>query len=310
MSEKNENNRLSKIALAMSLIALLSVIGLIFGSYYFYEERYLVLSNQNIALRAQIVSMLKAKPPQNIERELARIRAELSKGSSARQKSLSGVNYLILIANEKLQFSRDIPGAIASLKMAQQRLSLIEDREFFELKAALNQDLAALLEMSAVDQQVLWGEVGALCELIDKLRLKELGVEIEIAPAKSLTLSNWQNALHSAWNEFKGLIKITRIEQNPIPLTGLIQEQAQLKRELQWLLMQAQWAVLQKNQKIYIGSLQNIEKLVKNYFVENAEEANLFSHLHALEQKNVALFTPDLTKTLQALSQISLEVKE
>lgn len=300
----------SKIALGISIVAILGVIALILGGYYFYEERYVVLSNQNTALRAQMASMLKAKPSQNVERELANIRAELSKASNNRQTSLSEMNYLILIANEKLQLSRDVPGAIASLKMAQQRLSMTADPGFSNLKVALNKDLTALSEMPTFDQQALWEEVGVLSEQIDKLRLKELGAEIEAAPAKPLTLSSWKAALYSAWDEFKGLIKITRIEQNPIPLTGLVQEQAQLKRELQWLVGQAQWAVLQKNQKIYSGSLKNIEKLTKNYFVENAEETDFLAHLHALEQKSVALPTPSLAETLQALSQTSLEAKE
>lgn len=320
MSEKNEINRGSKIALVMSAIAIFGIIVLMLGSYYFYEERYTVLSDQYIALRAQMASMVRAKQSapmpitkemfQNVEKELAEFRAELAKSNNNRPKNLSEVNYLVLIANEKLQFSHDIPGAIATLKMAQQRLSMILDPGFSDLKVALNKDLTALSETPAFDQQALWENVGALSLPIEKLRLKELGIEVEAVPAKPLTLSSWQNALYSAWDEFKSLIRITRIEQNPIPLTGLVQEQAQLKRELQWLIAQAQWAVLQKNQKIYTESLKNIENLVKRYFVENAEETDLLERLNALQAKNVAVSVPSLAETLQALSQTSLDVKE
>lgn len=310
-----------KIALILSALAMFGVITLMFGSYYFYQEDYHILSEQTIALRAQIASMMKAKQAipastvsqealQNMQQELANLRAELIKSNNSRQKLLSDVNYFVMIANEKLEFSHDILGAIAALKMAQQRLLMSVDPNISDLKAALNKDLTALSAVPIVDQQALWGEVGALSTQIDTLKWKELGVDAQTTPAKTMTLSSWQSALYSAWDEFKSLIKITRLEQNPIPLTGLVQEQAQVKRELQWLVAQAQWAVLQKSPQVYIGSLKGIEKLVTAYFVENAEANKLLQQLNVLEQKNIMMSIPSLAETIQALSQTSLEVKE
>lgn len=319
MSEKSETNRSAKIALILSALAIFGVVTLMLGSYYFYEEEYFILNEQTIALRSQIASLIKAKQSvtstvnqetlENMKQELAMLRAELAKTSNNRQKILSDVNTLVLIANEKLQFSHDVSGAITALKMAQQHLLMGAISNVSDLKEALNKDVAALSAIPAFDQQALWEEVGALSTQIDKLKWKELGVVVETSPAKTITLSSWQSALHGAWDEFKSLIKITRIEQNPIPLTGLVQEQAQLKRELQWLVTQAQWAVLQKSPQVYIVSLKNIEKLVKAYFVEDSEENKLLQQLNALAQKNIVVSFPSLTETLQALSA-SLDVKE
>jgi uroporphyrin-III C-methyltransferase len=147
-----------------------------------------------------------------------------------------------------------------------------------------------------------------LSSLIATLRFKILGVNQKLEePAATITMTSWKAALHDSWKELKSLIKVTRIEDNPIPVAFDQQEQAQILRTLQLLNEQTQWAVLQGDSKVYIDTLQTLEKYVKSYFVEDEEQTALIRRIQQLEQQRVEIPVPDIAETLQALSRITIK---
>lgn len=316
----------SGLALFLSIMTSVAVVALMFYAYF--SQQQLADLQEQTHHDAAAVSTLLAQAKHSVgqfetiqaenlrEREaLSTLRQDLER-SQARFVMLRGnrdwvlgeVNYLVFMANERLKAANDIATAVAQLKVADDRLTKLADPSLLPLKTALTNDLAKLMNATIIDKQELWEQVGALSSLIATLRFKILGVNQKPEePATTITMTSWKGALHESWKELKSLIKVTRIEDNPIPVAFDQQEQAQILRTLQLLNEQTQWAVLQGDSKVYIDTLQTLEKYVKSYFVEDEEQTALIRRIQQLEQQRVEIPVPDIADTLQALSRITIK---
>lgn len=318
----------SGLALFLSLLSLVAIVVLVCVAYYF-QKQLLSLQEQTQADK-QAVNTLLSQAKESVEKfeairdanvkenetlktlqqELERSQADFITLRGNRDWVLSEVKYLVFMANERLQSAKDIATAAAQLKVADDRLSTLADPSLSKVKAAIANDMAKLINTEQVDKQALWAEVGSLSDLIAKLQFKTLGASQKTEEINATGLSSWQTALHQSWDEIKDLIKITRIEENPIPLSFTQAEQAQIFRTLQLLNEQAQWAVLQGDSKVYLDSLSMLDKYTKLYFAENTDQTTLLKRIQQLQQQNVHMTTPDITDSLKALSQATTSKKE
>lgn len=229
--------------------------------------------------------------------------------SGSKDWVLSEVNYLVFMANERLRIARDVPTAITQLQAAEEKITMLGDPALWGLKEALAKDIAKLGAQPRVKKQILWEQLNALQPVIAKAPFKTLGNETirqnrsQNAPIDP-NLPGWKKGLWHSWYEFKSLIRITKEAENPIPQALSLQEKAEVIRTMQLMSEQAQWAVLQGESKIYLASLQSLEKWTQDYLAKSPEQQTLFEQIAELKSQAVDSPLADISGTLQALSSI------
>lgn len=255
--------------------------------------------------------LVEQKNLEGLKEQLEHAQAHLIELSGSRDWVLSEANYLAFMANERLQVAQDIPTALIQLETAQKRLRMLGNPAFMGVQEALGKDIGKLQSFDGPNKQELWERIEALVPLLNQLNFKTPSYSEEKKPTtEQQKESTWRSALWRSWEEMKSLIRITRVDTNKIPLALSTQEQAQILRTLQLMFAQAQWAVLQKNSKIFLTSLQSISAWLQEYFVADQEQQILLKKINDLQQIQLDAPVPEISGTLNALSQALIEVSK
>lgn len=228
--------------------------------------------------------------------------------------ALSEANYLVFMANERLKTAQDVPTALTQLEAADQRLNTLGNPALAWVREILAKDIAKLQSLPNVNKHVIWEEVGLLIPAFYQLHFKTVSNSVaKTEKAESTVDKNapyWQKALWHSWQELKDIIRVQPEEENPIPATLTTENQLELLRTMQLLCGQAQWAVLQGDNKIYQSSLRSLQTLVEKYFRNDEEQITMIKQLQQLQQQAVAVQIADLSGSLNALSKALLESKQ
>ncbi len=315
------------LSLLLSLMSMVAVGALVFYTY-LSQKNISALQSQSRDEQASVQSLLhKAKQSlaqvdtlqqegQAQQKAFTALKTDLQ-NAQMRLVSLSGskdwvmseVNYLIFMANERLRIARDIPTAITQLQAAFDKITMLGDPALWGLKEALAKDIAKLGAQPRVKKQILWEQLNALQAVIAKAPFKTLGNETirqnrgQNAPIDP-ALPSWQKGLWRSWYEFKSLIRITKEGENSIPQALSLQEKAEIIRTMQLMSEQAQWAVLQGESKIYLTSLQSLEKWSQDYLAKSPEQQTLLEQIAELKTQAVDSPVADISGTLKMLSSL------
>jgi uroporphyrin-3 C-methyltransferase len=238
MTEKSHVNASGSLAITLSVIAMLGISALSLGAFYSYQHFRQWQSEVTVKLNEKPIlpAYVEKQDLQLLQQKLETL-SQTQQQANQSTSSLIEVSYLVYMANERLLVAKDVSAALTQLKLAQDRLSRMSQPSLMPLKAAIANDINQLSQVPAIDKQAFWLEIGSLSDLMNTLTLKELGQPAESTTLSTLNFDTWRTALQSSWDQFKSLIRVTRIEENPIPLTGLYEEQMQLKMALQlWIL--------------------------------------------------------------------------
>ncbi len=223
---------------------------------------------------------------------------------------LAEANYLAFMANERLHTAHDVTTALAQLNAADERLSGLANPAFLWVREVLAKDIAKLHSFPTINRQELWEELGILSAELNQLHFKRISNDAqELSDSTQDDKSaSWKTALRQSWQEFKSLIRITRVQDNNIPLALSEQEQAQILRTMQFMTEQARWAILQGENKIYSASLESLQSWMSQYFVDDKVQKDLLEQLKKLQEKNVEIALPDISNSVQALSKAMIEI--
>lgn len=230
--------------------------------------------------------------------------------------SLLQAEYLTQLAQLNLKYQSDVSGALALLKMADQRLSVLSSPSILEVRQLLAKHIAALQAVPAVDLAGIVTKLNAISDEINKLPLvpefPRKQTVLQPSPQKTTKLdtylANWRDALSTSWHTLERVVIIRRHGQPIEPL--LAPEQfLYLKQNLQLQIQQAQWAALHQQQIIYVLSLQRAANWVNYYFTDN----NLVSRavqqsLGELQKVTVQPVLPDISSVVTAIRQAQQHV--
>lgn len=316
-------------ALFFSVISLFAVIILSYYAYSTYQQLSELQAqsqdekNSVFALAEQTKKTLVQIQDQNSkssleQQSLAALKQQLM-SAQANLVTLSGntdwvlaeANYLAFMANERIKTAQDVTTALAQLTAADERISRLGNPALLWVRDVMAKDIAKLRNYPEVKRQVVWEQLGLIGSEFNQLHFKTVfngppsAQSADIDPTK---LNVWQKALWHTWQELKGIIKVTHVSQNTIPLALTQQEQGQILRTLHFMNEQARWAILQGENKIYQNSLQSINMWLKEYFIDDKIQKDLLSQLAQLEQQNVNISLPDVTDSVQALSKAMIDV--
>jgi uroporphyrin-III C-methyltransferase len=112
---------------------------------------------------------------------------------------LAEARYFVKLANDNLQFARDIPLAITLLKRADQEISQLVNPKLTEIRKVIAMDIANLQNAPQVDVVGLYMKLTALNSQLDQLPL--LNQQINLQEKKSIVAAEqkstwWQRGLY------------------------------------------------------------------------------------------------------------------
>ncbi|MBS0286415.1 MAG: uroporphyrinogen-III C-methyltransferase [Proteobacteria bacterium] len=247
-----------------------------------------------------------------LQKQLTDAQAKLVTLSGNTDWVLAEANYLAFMANERLKTAQDVTTAVAQLVSADERIGRLANPALLWVREIMAKDIAKLRNFPSINRQAMWEQIGLISAEFNQLHFKTVtnGATNETTPSvpDETSMSGFEKALWTTWKELKGIIKITNVAQNTIPLALTAQEQAQILRTMHFMSEQAKWAVLQGENKIYHDTMQSMAAWLEQYFAQDQLQSDLLKQIKQLEQQNIDITAPDITQTVQALSKAMIEV--
>jgi uroporphyrin-3 C-methyltransferase len=221
--------------------------------------------------------------------------------------TMAEAEYLLQLANYHLTFMRNVATVVVLLQTVDKRLSSLSDPNLNRIRNLLADALIQLQAVPKVDVAGLLSQLNALQIQAAQLPLlvpMTSSAVVSDLQSQTTPSSNWRTALDKSLKTLQKLIVIRRHDQPIAPLLPQ-EQQLYLQQNLQLLLQQAQWAVMQGQASVYQNSLQQAEDWTKLYFVSNAAMTQtMLQTLQELKKINIQPTLPDISNVLQALQQV------
>jgi len=243
-------------------------------------------------LQAKLAAVeAKQAETQSQQMALAQLYQDLSKNRD--DWVLSEIEQVLSTANQQLQLSGNIQGALIALQNADRSLSRLEKPQFIPVRRAITQDIDRLKALPSVDLTGIALRLDSVISQVDKLPLyaDEKPAVQAIAPksqrivtpkgddsgargsaARAQAAEWWgsiQDKWHSwsseMWNEFKQLVRVRSVEEPDALLVS--PPQAYFIREnLKLRLLNARLALLSRNEATFRSDMLAAHDAIDKYF--------------------------------------------
>ena len=241
---------------------------------------------------------------QNLSDSVSKVYQQLNR--SLDSWTVEEVEQLLLLANHRLQLSRNVDMAVTALRLADQRLEDFGDPQFLPVRKALAAEIATLDAVTRIDMPGLTLRLAGLAGAVDGLPLSRQ-VRPEDTPLPEVELEATErvaNAARQIWNDLRGLVRVKEIDTTRKPL--LMPEQHYFVTEnLKIALNSAQFALLRDDPAAYQRNLNNAKTWIGEMF-DNSDAAvkNLITEIDALLAEPVQVELPDISGSLAALREV------
>jgi len=240
--------------------------------------------------------------------ELVSIRKQLGQSSDPNWL-LAEAEYLIRIANHRLQLADDVGTAISALTLADQRLQLLRDPRLLTLRRQLSDDITRLRAVPRIDITGLALTLTSLQQRLEQLPLQGRVTlnATEHEPAitdKAIDKKNWTSFLADVWSSLKSLVTVRRVDEQNVAITAP-EQRGFLYQNLALKLEAARLALLRNDDTLYHQSLSTTNDWLKRYFdqQDNGVQAMLAT-LQQLDSVNLNRELPPASVSLQDISSM------
>jgi uroporphyrin-3 C-methyltransferase len=214
--------------------------------------------------------------------------------------------YLLRLANHRLQLEGDIKGAETLLGNADERLKEADNPSLFAVREAIAQERLSLSALAPVDKSGLFFAIAALENRIDQLPLP-LGPEDRSSVNSGLGKASadsetpiWQ----TLWQEAKSLIVVRHRDEAITPLLPP-QESMYLRHNLRLTLQQAQIALMKEDSPLYKTLMQQASDWVGDHFdTKQHLTQTVLKELGQLAKGSIHNQRPDISASLQLLRDL------
>lgn len=223
---------------------------------------------------------------------------------------LAEAEYLLRIANQRLQIESDYRGALKILQTADQVLKESDDPGVFPVRKALAQEIMALRGVQDVDRTGLYLQLEAAIQTVDNLTDQAL-----LKPSSTSNQPSASNA-STASTEAKGklaqlsqeirqalsrVIVIRRLDKPVKPLLSP-EASAYARLNLRLLLEQSELALLRGNPQLYQKTLKDARQSLDTWYDDSeAPVRALKTTLSDLAKRNINPKLPDISESLTLL---------
>jgi uncharacterized protein HemX len=215
---------------------------------------------------------------------------------------LAHVLYLAQLAQDALLYQFDANKASIYLLAAHNELTQSTDAELQALDGSLQQTLATLKTMPALNIAKIVSQLSAVQDTINALPLTQTEPK-DNAKTQDVQRSFWNNLWNNAWQDLQKVITVKHYgAEAPHFITP--DERAYLNARLCLYLAQAQWAALAHNTALFQSNIQDAERwLHAHYDTNNATAQNILQQLKSLENTNLQPNFPELSPLINRIQQ-------
>jgi len=272
------------------------------------QEKSLDEAKERFDRQEQLLDSERLKMQQR-EAELKATVADVHKrvGSSSTQWMVAEAEYLMRVANERLNLARDTGTAREALLLADQRLRDTKDPGWNPVRNQLARDIAALDAAELPDTAGVAARLEALAEQVPQLQLANatLGGPERSAPGEtSLTPReerNWDTLLNDLWAGFKDTVRIRRRDK-PVAAMLAPEQQFFLYENLRLYLESARLAVARADRELYRDSLNTVGSWLSTHF-DNSDPLTQTTRnaVNELMRIDIRPLLPDISASLRSL---------
>lgn len=237
-------------------------------------------------------------------------RLDSSMNTDERRRWLrSEADHYLHLAQQHLQLTRDVNGALALLEVADRLVAAHGDTHLLPLREAMARDRLALLAARAVDVPGLYLRLGALGERVAVLDWPRVATAMPVSAAagdgQAVTRAP------SGWDRLRDLVVVRHHDQPLQPLLG-DDARAVAREALRLDIGQAQMGLLRGEPAVYQGSLRAARtRLARDFgLIPRAEFDGLRQEIDLLAAVDIRPALPDLGASLRALDALSVHDTE
>ena len=230
-------------------------------------------------------------------------------GAERQDWLLAEAEYLLRLANQRLQLERDWDGAVSMLTAADNVLLETRNPRMNPVRADIARELLALRAVPAIDNvgaihrlQALQEQVTALPWMPNKL-IADQPVTSDAPEVLEQQVWYWQ-LWHDVRDSISRMVRIrTRNEPMAAPLTP--DQQYYLQQNMHLMLEQAQVALLREQAELYQHSLKRVSAWLDEYLVIEDERTRAArAALTELQAWDVSPQVPDISNSLLKLQDL------
>ncbi len=216
--------------------------------------------------------------------------------------------YLLRLANQKLQLEGDRDSALLLLNTVDAMLNESEDPSLLRIRERIASEVLALRSMEPVDKEGLYLRLNNLMPLVEQLSMRNALVQNysdQLQQQRDNTAQS-DSGFIAKTLDLLGAIFVWQHRDGT--LQGLLppQEETVLKQNLLLLIEQAQLGLLMEQDVVYRSSLARGGEWANRYFAIDAGAGRtLREELESLSAVSISEQRPDITGSLQLLRQIS-----
>ncbi|SFX40362.1 uroporphyrinogen-III C-methyltransferase [Marinospirillum alkaliphilum] len=233
--------------------------------------------------------------------QLEQMQQALLKAAEPRPRDwlLAEVEYLLRLANQRLQLEEDVQGALTLFKTADQRLKQADVPGTLAVRARLLEDIEALRNIHKIDRVSLALELQEMADQALALKVYSLPVMPALSLDRVVEAENlrWYEAL---WLEIRSLV-VVRKRELPIQSLPFTEDELALRHQLSALLQQAAWAALRGEEPLYQASLERAWQRLEGFDPELESTRLMQQQLTGLREQSVSRVLPNIQSSLDAL---------
>jgi len=218
--------------------------------------------------------------------------------------ALAEVEYLAIIAMQRLNLARDPQTALEALEAAQRRVRDLKNPALVPVREQLTRDINALRAVPETDAE---GMALYLADLIERAEKLPLAADTTVrtvpaagaAPAEEA--GGWRDVLRAIWQELRQLVVIQREDSPPTELLAP-DERYFLYQNLRIELAAARQAVLHRDTRNLQASVELIDDWLERYFNTDAEAViNIRETLDRMATVELTPELPDISGSLESI---------
>jgi len=328
----------SRIVPVLWFVVILLAVGSVGGGYFIWQELQSTVVQQNAQrqiisedvsnLQSGITQMDRALKTSlsdqrsatmnRLQQEFQLLRDELSIMRPEIQQTqkpdwiIAEVDYLIRVANHRLQLEHDIDMAVMALFLADERLRTLSNPEALLVRRQLKNEIAQLKALPRLDVEGMSLTLSSLQKQIESLPVngyedllvKNNEKNIELEPATA-----GQNFFTDVWGELKGLVSVRKINETERVLVTPDQR-IYLLENLELKIEAARFALIKNNNVLFHASLQAVDEWLMQYF--DADSAAFASIKETLSGFNDVILNqplPIIKESMIALQTLQKNVQ-
>ncbi|MDH3399758.1 MAG: uroporphyrinogen-III C-methyltransferase [Chromatiales bacterium] len=216
---------------------------------------------------------------------------------------MSEVEYYLQIANVRLQLAGDVKTTISALRLADGRLSAMDDPALLEVRRVIRGELTDLGAVDVPDIQGIALTLSSLGTRISQLPLsRSVGDETDDSTAQAAEGEDgWDRAVSKVGAAFKDIVSVRKTDEQITPLLS-VSEEFFLRRNLELKLEAARLALLNGDETSFRESLRSARGWLGQYFdTSNSATSSAIETLAGLEMQSIQPALPDISGSLNLL---------